>query len=87
MAGIRIEAPGELFKLRPSESTPGSMYGVGCAAELAGTPTYSPWEFLSRDLGELKMQAAIDRVMQTYAMMVNLTPEKEAEARERSPPF
>jgi hypothetical protein len=29
------------------------------------------------------MQAAIDRVMQTYAMMVNLTPEKEAEAREK----
>jgi hypothetical protein len=29
------------------------------------------------------MQAAIDRVMQTYAMMVNLTPGQEAEAREK----
>lgn len=28
------------------------------------------------------MQAAIDRVMQTYGMMVNLTPVQEAEARE-----
>jgi hypothetical protein len=27
------------------------------------------------------MQAAIDRVMQTYCMMVNLTPGQEAEAR------
>ena len=29
------------------------------------------------------MQAAIDRVMQTYGMMVNLTPVQEAEAREK----
>ncbi|MCK1518082.1 hypothetical protein IVB22_37495 [Bradyrhizobium sp. 190] len=29
------------------------------------------------------MQAAIDRVMQTYGMMVNLTPEQEAEARQK----
>ena len=29
------------------------------------------------------MQAAIDRVMQTYAMMVKLTPKKEAESREK----
>jgi hypothetical protein len=29
------------------------------------------------------MQAAIDRVMQSYGMMVNLTPTKEAEAREK----
>ena len=29
------------------------------------------------------MQAAIDRVMQTYGMMVNLTSEQEAEARQR----
>jgi hypothetical protein len=28
------------------------------------------------------MQAAIDRVMQTYGVMVNLTPVQEAEARE-----
>jgi hypothetical protein len=28
------------------------------------------------------MQAAIDRVMKTYAMMVNLTPEQERHARE-----
>ena len=29
------------------------------------------------------MQAAIDRVMQTYGMMVNLTPGQEAEARQK----
>ena len=29
------------------------------------------------------MQAAIDRVMQTYGMMINLTPVQEAEAREK----
>ena len=29
------------------------------------------------------MQAAIDRVMQTYGMIVNLTPEQEAEARQK----
>ena len=29
------------------------------------------------------MQAAIDRVMQTYSMMVNLTPAQEAEARQK----
>ena len=29
------------------------------------------------------MQAAIDRVMQSYGMMVNLTPEQEAEVREK----
>ena len=29
------------------------------------------------------MQAAIDRVMQTYAMMVNLTPEEEQATRQR----
>ena len=29
------------------------------------------------------MQAAIDCVMQTYGMMVNLTPVQEAEAREK----
>ena len=29
------------------------------------------------------MQAAIDRVMQTYGMMVNLTPGQEAEVREK----
>jgi len=28
------------------------------------------------------MQAAIDRVMETYGMMVNLTPTQEAEVRE-----
>jgi hypothetical protein len=31
------------------------------------------------------MQAAIDRVMQSYGMMVNITPVQEAEARQRSP--
>jgi hypothetical protein len=29
------------------------------------------------------MQAAIDRVMQTYGMIVNLTPEEERNIRER----
>jgi ribosomal protein S6 len=29
------------------------------------------------------MQAAIDRVMHTYGMMVNLTPTQEAEVREK----
>jgi hypothetical protein len=29
------------------------------------------------------MQAAIDRVMQSYGMMMNLTPVQEAEAREK----
>jgi hypothetical protein len=29
------------------------------------------------------MQAAIDRVMQTYGMMVNLTPAQETEARQK----
>ena len=29
------------------------------------------------------MQAAIDRVMQTYAMMVNLTPEEEEVTRQK----
>jgi hypothetical protein len=29
------------------------------------------------------MQAAIDRVIQTYGMMVNLTPRQEAEARQK----
>ena len=29
------------------------------------------------------MQAAIDRVMQSYGMMVNLSPEQEAEVREK----
>ena len=29
------------------------------------------------------MQAAIDRVMQTYGMMVNLTPGQEAETRQK----
>ena len=29
------------------------------------------------------MQAAIDRVMQTYGMMVNLTPAQKAEARQK----
>ena len=29
------------------------------------------------------MQAAIDRVMQTYSMMVNLTPAQEHQAREK----
>jgi hypothetical protein len=33
------------------------------------------------------MQAAIDRVMQTYGMMVNLTPGQEAEAREKVSSF
>jgi hypothetical protein len=33
------------------------------------------------------MQAAIDRVMQTYGLMVNLTPGEEAEAQEKSPTF
>jgi hypothetical protein len=33
------------------------------------------------------MQAAIDRVMQTYGMMVNLTPLQEAEAREKVSKF
>jgi hypothetical protein len=33
------------------------------------------------------MQAAIDRVMQTYGMMVNLTPGQEAEAREKISSF
>jgi hypothetical protein len=31
----------------------------------------------------MQMQAAIDRVMQTYGMMVNLTSVQEAEAREK----
>ena len=39
------------------------------------------WEFLLRELGEVKMQAAIDRVMQTYSMMVKLTAAQEDEAR------
>jgi hypothetical protein len=29
------------------------------------------------------MQVAVDRVMQTYGMMINLTPAQELEARER----
>ena len=29
------------------------------------------------------MQAAIDRVMQTYGLMANLTPGQEAEARQK----
>jgi hypothetical protein len=33
------------------------------------------------------MQAAIDRVMQTYGMMVNLTPVQEAEARDKVSKF
>jgi hypothetical protein len=33
------------------------------------------------------MQAAIDRVMQTYGMMVNLTPGQEAEARQKVTSF
>jgi hypothetical protein len=33
------------------------------------------------------MQSAYDRVMQTYGMMVNLTPEQEAEAREKLSSF
>ena len=33
------------------------------------------------------MQPAIDRVMQTYGMMVNLTPAQEAEAREKVSSF
>jgi hypothetical protein len=33
------------------------------------------------------MQAAIDRVMQTYGMMVNLTPAREAEARQKVSSF
>jgi hypothetical protein len=33
------------------------------------------------------MQAAIDRVMQTYGMMINLTPAREAEARQKVSSF
>ena len=33
------------------------------------------------------MQAAIERVMTTYGMLVQLTPEKEQEARERVASF
>jgi hypothetical protein len=33
------------------------------------------------------MQAAIDRVMQTYGMMANLTPTQEAEVREKVSTF
>jgi hypothetical protein len=33
------------------------------------------------------MQTAIDRVMKTYAMMVNLTPEQERHARRKSSGF
>jgi hypothetical protein len=33
------------------------------------------------------MQAAVDRVIQTYGMMVNLTPVQEREAREKVSKF
>ena len=33
------------------------------------------------------MQAAIDRVMQTYGMMVNLTPEQKVEVRQKVSKF
>jgi hypothetical protein len=33
------------------------------------------------------MQSAFDRVMQTYGMMVNLSPTQEAEAREKLSSF
>jgi hypothetical protein len=39
--------------------------------------------FLSGFSGESSMQAAIDRVMHTYGMLVNLTLEEEQAAREK----
>ena len=33
--------------------------------------------------GEALMQEVVDRVMQTYGLMVTLSPEEQAEARER----
>jgi hypothetical protein len=41
---------------------------------------YSLWELFAHQGGNF-MQAAIDRVMQTYAMMVNLTSDQEKQAR------
>ena len=41
------------------------------------------WEFLLRELGAVKMQTAIERVMQTYSMMVKLTGTQHKEAREK----
>jgi hypothetical protein len=38
------------------------------------------WVFLK---GRIKMQAAIDRVMQTYGMIVNLSLDQEKAAREK----
>ena len=37
--------------------------------------------------GESAMEAVIDRVMQTYGMLVNLTPEQEHAAREKVSSF
>jgi hypothetical protein len=43
-----------------------------------------PWGVLSQWFsGENVMQTAIDRVMHTYGMLVNLTLEQEREAREK----
>ena len=50
------------------------------------------WNFCSATAlgilnGETDMQAAIDRVMQAYGMMVNLTPDEERNAREKVAAF
>jgi len=39
------------------------------------------------ELGGFQMQAAIDRVMQTYGLMVNLTPGRRPKPGRRSPTF
>jgi hypothetical protein len=44
-------------------------------------------KFLLGFLGESSMQAAIDRVMHTYGMIVNLTPEQEEIARAKVSKF
>jgi hypothetical protein len=42
---------------------------------------------VSVDFRESSMQAAIDRVMQTYGLLVNLTADQEQVAREKSLKF
>jgi hypothetical protein len=46
-----------------------------------------PWGVPFWFSGESVMQAAIDRVMQTYGMLVNLTFEEEQTAREKVSTF
>jgi hypothetical protein len=52
-----------------------------------GTKILEPHFHFFRIVFGIKMQAAIDRVMKTYGMMVNLTPAEECLARERVAQF